>query len=256
MISSAEERDKASEQLSLGHRAEYGDALESCQERDWVLLVNLIAAGDQRALRQLFERTHRLVFSLLVRLTHSRDVADDLTVAVFHDVWRSAAEYDPATGSVVSWLMRQARAKALARLRFERELDSDILTSTTFLWGAIAKSIISESGLLPVFTAPQGWAEPEWHDVAPGLSCKVLAMDEQHERVTMLVRLAAGAEYPAHTHTGVEELHVLHGELLIDRRKLGAGAYNRTEPGSAHHRMSSAVGCTCLVITSPRDKPS
>ena len=34
---------------------------EPLPERDWVILVNFVAAGDQRALRQLYERTHRLV---------------------------------------------------------------------------------------------------------------------------------------------------------------------------------------------------
>ena len=48
----------------------------------------------------------------------------------------------------------------------------------------------------------------------------------------MLVRLAPGASYPAHTHAGVEELHLLDGELWIDERKLFPGDYNYGAPGS------------------------
>ena len=180
-------------------------------------LVNYVAAGDQRALRQLYERTHRLVFSLIARVTKRREAADELTVEVFHDLWRDASTYDPAAGSVVAWIMNRARAKATERLELEQTRGADVLTPTTFLWGSIAKRIVTESGLLPVFTAPQTWTEPDWKEVAPGIACKLLAADEQRERVSMLVRLDPGTDYPPHTHAGVEELHLLHGELWIDR---------------------------------------
>jgi RNA polymerase sigma-70 factor (ECF subfamily) len=39
---------------------------------------------------------------------------------VFHDVWRRASTYDPAGGSVVGWIMNQARSRAIDRLRYEQ----------------------------------------------------------------------------------------------------------------------------------------
>jgi DNA-directed RNA polymerase specialized sigma24 family protein len=229
---------------------------EPLPERDWVVLVAYVAAGDQRALRQLYERTHRLVFSLIARLTKSREAADELTVGVFHDLWRDAPTYDPAAGSVIGWIMGKARAKAVERLQLEQELNADVLSPTTFLWGAIAKRIVAESGLLPVFTAPQNWTEPDWKEVAPGIACKLLATDDQRDRVSMLVRLAPGVDYPPHTHAGVEELHLLHGELWIDERKLHPGDYSRAEPGTSDNRVWSETGCTCVLITSPHDRLS
>ncbi len=53
----------------------------------------------------------------------------------------------------------------------------------------------------------------------------------------MLVRLAAGGKYPPHRHTGVEELHLLNGELWIDEIKLHPGDYHRAERGSADKRV-------------------
>jgi RNA polymerase sigma-70 factor, ECF subfamily len=89
-------------------------------ERDWVRLVESIAAGDQHALHELYERTHRLVFTLIVRITNSRENAEELTVDVFHDVWRRASAYDVAGGTVLGWIMNQARSRAIDRLRFEQ----------------------------------------------------------------------------------------------------------------------------------------
>ncbi len=89
-------------------------------ETEWVELVRSIAAGDQRALQALYERTHRIVYTLSVRITSNRETAEEVTLDVFHDVWRRASSYDPAGGSVVGWIMNQARSRAIDRLRFER----------------------------------------------------------------------------------------------------------------------------------------
>src|SRR6185295_3486524 len=67
-----------------------------------------------------YERAHRLVFTLMVRMTNDRATAEELTVDVFHDVWRRASRYDPAGGSVVGWIMNPARSRAIDRLRFEQ----------------------------------------------------------------------------------------------------------------------------------------
>ena len=97
------------------------------------------------------------------------------------------------------------------------------------------------------------WSEPEWEQVAPGIECKLLAADTERHRVSMLVRLAPGASYPAHTHAGVEELHLLDGELWIDGRKLVPGDYNYGALGAVDERIWSETGCTCVLITSTKD---
>jgi len=99
----------------------YGDKAKTpVPEGDWVRLVESIAARDQRALHALYERTHRIVFTLIVRITNNRETAEEVTLDVFHDVWRRASTYDPAGGSVVGWIMNQARSRAIDRLRFEQ----------------------------------------------------------------------------------------------------------------------------------------
>jgi RNA polymerase sigma-70 factor (ECF subfamily) len=88
-------------------------------EQEWAALVEAIAGGDQLALHALYERAHRIVFTLMMRMTANRETAEELTIDVFHDVWRRASGYDPANGSVLGWVMNQARSRAIDRLRFE-----------------------------------------------------------------------------------------------------------------------------------------
>lgn len=97
----------------------YATSKTPVPEHEWATLVRSIAAGDQLALHALYERSHRLVFTLIMRLTANRETAEELTVDVFHDVWRRAARYDAANGTVLGWIMNQARSRAIDRLRFD-----------------------------------------------------------------------------------------------------------------------------------------
>src|SRR5262249_23244823 len=82
--------------------------------------IHAIGEGDQLALHSLYEQTHRIVFTLILRITASRETAEEVTIDVFQDVWRKASTYDPADGSVVGWIMNQARCRAIDRLRFDQ----------------------------------------------------------------------------------------------------------------------------------------
>ena len=122
------------------------------------------------------------------------------------------------------------------------------------LWNRLAEKIgasTADAGEGPASRWP--WREPEWEVAGPGITYKVLAEDKPRERVALMVRLAPGAAYPPHRHAGVEELHLLEGELWIEDRKLFPGDYNRCEPGTSDTRVWSETGCTCILITSPQD---
>jgi len=89
-------------------------------EADWVVLVQSVAAGDQGALHALYERAHRAVFTLIMRITANRETAEEVTLDVFHDVWRHASRYQEDAGTVLGWIMIQARSRAIDRLRFDQ----------------------------------------------------------------------------------------------------------------------------------------
>jgi len=130
---------------------------------------------------------------------------------------------------------------------------TDVLRPTGPLHARLSHRIAEETGKGPVLPAIPRWTEPEWEHVAPGIECKLLASDTERDRVSMLVRLAPGASYPAHTHAGVEELHLLDGELWIDGRKLLPGDYNYGAAGTGDDRVWSETGCTCVLVTSTKD---
>ncbi len=127
---------------------------------------------------------------------------------------------------------------------------TDVVRTPAPLWTQLARRVGADPD-----AEPARWPdEPPWNEVAPGISCKLLATDAAITTVSMLVRLAPGVAYPAHTHAGVEELHLLDGTLWIDDRELHPGDYSRAEPGTRDRRVWSATGCTCVLVTSFRDE--
>jgi anti-sigma factor ChrR (cupin superfamily) len=130
---------------------------------------------------------------------------------------------------------------------------SSLLRPRASLLERLARRIAAETGSEAVLPGAPQWQEPAWEDVAPGISCQLLANDEERHIVSMLVRLAPGAEYPPHQHAGLEELHLLEGELWIDERKLYPGDYNRAEHPTGDKRVWSETGCMCVLVTSTKD---
>jgi anti-sigma factor ChrR (cupin superfamily) len=167
-------------------------------------------------------------------LAPSEVAAAETHIASCPDCQRELESLRPVVNQFVSW-------------------PTDVLRPTTSLQGRLALRIAEETGKRPVLPPTRQWSEPEWEQVAPGIECKLLATDTERYRVSMLVRLAPGASYPAHTHAGVEELHLLDGELWIDERKVFPGDYNYGAPGTGDQRVWTETGCTCLLVTSTTD---
>jgi len=115
----ANEDQRESETRTLGDVLYANKTQVRVSEQDWLRLVQSIAAGDELALHSLYEQTYRIVFTLIARIINNRETAEEVTLDVFHDVWRRASTYDPADGSVVGWIMNQARSRAIDRFRFE-----------------------------------------------------------------------------------------------------------------------------------------
>ncbi len=83
--------------------------------------ISLIANGDQNALAQFYDATNRLAFSLIVHILINRDVAEEILLDVYTQVWKQAANYAPERGNPLAWLMTIARSRALDKLRATKQ---------------------------------------------------------------------------------------------------------------------------------------
>jgi RNA polymerase sigma-70 factor (ECF subfamily) len=93
-----------------------------------VVLLHRIAARDNAAVAELYDRHNRLLYGLILRILRNRDEAEDVLQEVFVTIWTRAGTYDMTLGSPLAWLVRVARNRAIDRLRSrqvaDRALDS------------------------------------------------------------------------------------------------------------------------------------
>lgn len=80
-------------------------------------MASRIAGGDPLALQELYDRYARATFGFLIGSLDDRASAEDVQQQVFLDVWRSASTYDPARGSLLTWIMSIARNRAIDHKR-------------------------------------------------------------------------------------------------------------------------------------------
>ncbi len=79
-------------------------------------LVFAMPAG-LKALDLLYERYRSVAFSVAMRITQDRSLAEDAVQEAFLGVWRRASSYDTRRGSVRVWLLTIVHHRAIDTLR-------------------------------------------------------------------------------------------------------------------------------------------
>ena len=83
-------------------------------------LTTRMAAGDERALAEFYDRFGNLCYSLAFQVMGNGADSQEVVSDVFAQVWSSAASFDPARASVSSWVSMITRSRALDRLRAQK----------------------------------------------------------------------------------------------------------------------------------------
>lgn len=90
--------------------------MNRAEERD-LWCMGRMAAGDDVAFAELFDRHSSVVLGVLARMVGDRAEAEEVLQDTFLQVWRQAGRFVPERGSPRSWLLMLARSRAIDRLR-------------------------------------------------------------------------------------------------------------------------------------------
>jgi RNA polymerase sigma-70 factor, ECF subfamily len=92
-------------------------------------LMRQLVAGDEEAVRTLYARFGRPVYTLGLRLLGGSEAAEELTQDVFLAAWRKAGRFDANRGRLSTWLMAIAHNMAVDRLRHDHGATRPTLVS-------------------------------------------------------------------------------------------------------------------------------
>jgi RNA polymerase sigma-70 factor (ECF subfamily) len=80
-------------------------------------LLSRSARGDEAAFADLYDATAARLYGLAVRVVRDPAQAEEVTQEAYLQAWRSCAQFDPARGSALSWLMTLTHRRAVDRVR-------------------------------------------------------------------------------------------------------------------------------------------
>jgi RNA polymerase sigma-70 factor (ECF subfamily) len=107
------------------------------QASDDVALMQRIAAGEQAALRTLYDRHSGVVFAICLRVLRDRNEAEQTLIDVFAEIWEQSGRFDSSRGTPVSYIALLARSRAIDRVRARKK---DATTSLDVVGPTVAES--------------------------------------------------------------------------------------------------------------------
>jgi RNA polymerase sigma-70 factor (ECF subfamily) len=87
---------------------------ELTNKDDGELMAHL-QAGCNDALTVLYDRYHRLVLSIALKIVRDPGEAEDVMQSVFLEIFRAVAQFDPAKGTTKVWILQYAYHRAINR---------------------------------------------------------------------------------------------------------------------------------------------
>jgi RNA polymerase sigma-70 factor (ECF subfamily) len=95
-----------------------GCSLEELQRLSDESLMAHLRAGHADVLAIIFDRYNRLVLSVAMKLLRDLGEAEDLMQTVFFEIYRAAAQFDPARGTLKVWILQYAYHRGMSRRRY------------------------------------------------------------------------------------------------------------------------------------------
>jgi RNA polymerase sigma-70 factor (ECF subfamily) len=103
-------------------------------------IMQRIRFGDSEALRLLYERYGKAIYSLAFHVLHNSVLAEEVTQDVFLKIWAQRAQWDASKGQFSHWILRTTHFTAIDRWRREQrqpsldplsydEVDESLLTN-------------------------------------------------------------------------------------------------------------------------------
>jgi RNA polymerase sigma-70 factor (ECF subfamily) len=111
-------------------------------------LIQRIVERDESALAVLYDRYAGMLSSVLNRILHDTQAAEEILQDIFYQLWRTAGNFDATRGSLPGWLMVIARNRAISRLRRHNPAGGDELEENTVVMQSNLESNVAQTQMI------------------------------------------------------------------------------------------------------------
>lgn len=80
-------------------------------------LIQAVRGGDQQAFATLYDNYSASLYGVVCQIVKSDTIAEDVMQDAFVNIWKKFQTYDPAKGSIFTWMLNISRNKAIDSLR-------------------------------------------------------------------------------------------------------------------------------------------
>lgn len=193
--------------------------------------------GDRDAQRALYEQTGERVFRLLLRMTRSQDVAEDLAQETYLKAFAAVATFD-GRATVATWLYRIAVNEALQWLRRKKPVALD-----------------------PDAAASRPDPRNNGHEVATRMDVdSAMAALDPMDRAVLLLRCQEGLDYRAIAEVTQIAMGTVASRLNRARERLRAllvdFSPSKEENADSVHRISHGWAGSARAIPPVEDRTS
>ena len=98
--------------------------LATLDQQDDEELIRRVARGDTSAFEVVYQRYAPRILGLVRRVLRDPAQSEEVAQEVLVEVWRLAARFDPAQGSLRAWITTMARRRAIDRVRAAQAADA------------------------------------------------------------------------------------------------------------------------------------
>ena len=115
--------------LQPRHTAASTDAAAASDPQ--LALIQRVGRGDQAAFADLYDTIAPLVHGVVLKVVRDPSQAEEVVQEVFVELWRVAPRFDPARGTVTSWVATIAHRRAVDRVRSEQSARNRVEREST-----------------------------------------------------------------------------------------------------------------------------
>ncbi len=90
-----------------------------------IWLLAAVAKGDAAAFERVYQATAAKLYGVALRIVRRADVAHEVMVETYLEVWTRAGTFDPAAASPLTWMLAMARNRAIDLVRAEPQRFAD-----------------------------------------------------------------------------------------------------------------------------------